>query len=210
VDRYYKRPCDKPERPCDEPRYLTTMETAKLIRAALKRSFPTTKFSVRSHVYRGGSSVDVSWTDGPTNEKVDGLVSVYAGKDFDGMIDLEHSVYAWLLPDGSARPAYSAGTQGSAGVHPAFRHGKPSPDAEFVLMGAGYVFTRRQYSSEVFQAAAKTVSDRWGLMLPVAVEQEGYGPYIPNGVWDLEWFEKTGDYPGRLVMLELRDKDLSQ
>jgi len=31
--------------------YLSVTETAKLIRAALKRSFPRTKFSVRSRSY---------------------------------------------------------------------------------------------------------------------------------------------------------------
>ena len=40
--------------------YVSPTDTAKLIRAALKRSFPRTKFSVRTDTYAGGAAVDVS------------------------------------------------------------------------------------------------------------------------------------------------------
>jgi hypothetical protein len=39
----------------------TTVETAKEIRKALKAAFPKVKFSVRSHCYAGGASIDVSY-----------------------------------------------------------------------------------------------------------------------------------------------------
>ena len=48
------------------PRYLTAAETAKLIRKALKASFPGVKFSVRSKSYSMGASVNVSYIDGPS------------------------------------------------------------------------------------------------------------------------------------------------
>ncbi|WP_338423309.1 LPD29 domain-containing protein, partial [Xylella fastidiosa] len=46
-------------------KYLTCAETAKLVRKALKESFPDIKFSVKSSNYSGGASIRVSWIDGP-------------------------------------------------------------------------------------------------------------------------------------------------
>ena len=54
-----------------EKKYFDTVETAKLIRKALKAKFPGVKFSVRSRKYAGGSSIDVVWTDGPAAKAVD-------------------------------------------------------------------------------------------------------------------------------------------
>lgn len=70
-------------------RSLSAAETAKLIRKALRADFPGIKFSVRSSTYAGGASIDVSWTDGPREEQVDGTLGLYAGASFDGMIDLK-------------------------------------------------------------------------------------------------------------------------
>jgi len=58
--------------------YLTTAETAKLIRGQLKRRFPGVKFSVRSSSYSMGSSVAIHWTDGPTEKTVNAITSPYA------------------------------------------------------------------------------------------------------------------------------------
>jgi Large polyvalent protein associated domain 29 len=52
-------------------KYLSCADTAKLIRAALKKTFLRVKFSVRSKTYSGGASVTVHWTDGPTAKQVD-------------------------------------------------------------------------------------------------------------------------------------------
>lgn len=38
--------------------YMTTAETAKMVRRALGEAFPGVKFSVRSKTYAGGSSND--------------------------------------------------------------------------------------------------------------------------------------------------------
>ena len=47
-----------------ETKYVSTAETAKLIRAALNKAFPNVKFSVRwSRAFRR------HWLDGWTNEK---------------------------------------------------------------------------------------------------------------------------------------------
>jgi hypothetical protein len=72
-----------------EPRRIDTADCAKLVRTALKASFPEVKFSVRTERYSGGSSVWVTWTDGPTAKQVEAIAKRYEGADFDGMIDLK-------------------------------------------------------------------------------------------------------------------------
>lgn len=71
-------------------KYLTCAQTAKLIRAALKAAFPTVKFSVRSNTYSGGASIDVTWTDGPTDAMVQKITEQFAGATFDAMADLKN------------------------------------------------------------------------------------------------------------------------
>lgn len=66
---------------------VSVNDTAKLIRAELKKSFPRTKFSVRGHKYAGGASIDIHWDLGPTSAAVDAIVGKYRGADFDGMTD---------------------------------------------------------------------------------------------------------------------------
>ena len=72
-------------------KYISTKDTAKIIRKALKESFPGVKFSVRSSVYSGGSSIDVAWTDGPCNALVEGITDLFNGSYFDGMTDYKGS-----------------------------------------------------------------------------------------------------------------------
>ena len=83
-------------------RYLTVVETAKLVRKALKHEFPGTKFSVRSDSYAGGASVEVEWTDGPTLRRVQKIANLYRGAEFDGMTD-SMSYHQSLIagPDGN-------------------------------------------------------------------------------------------------------------
>ena len=126
-------------------RHISTADTAKMIRAALKKAFPGVKFGVRSHVYSGGSSIRVDWIDGPTQAMVDALVGQYQGKGFDGMIDMGYHVEHWLLPDGSVVSAKSVGTEGSRGTVPAFNSERPE-GAELVQFGTSHVFTQRQMS----------------------------------------------------------------
>ena len=77
-------------------KYLSVAETAKLVRAALKESFPGVKFSVRSSSYSGGASIDVYWTDGPNGAQVGAVAKAFQGAYFDGMIDYKGSVYHTL------------------------------------------------------------------------------------------------------------------
>lgn len=68
---------------------LTCAETATFVRAALKVQYPTVKFSVRSKSYSGGSSITITWTDGPTVNDVERVRAKYEGATFDGSIDLK-------------------------------------------------------------------------------------------------------------------------
>ncbi len=71
--------------------YMPTTEVSKEVRKVLKKAFPDTKFSVRSEIYSGGSSIDVRWTNGASEDKVEQVIGQYHGSDFDGMIDLKSS-----------------------------------------------------------------------------------------------------------------------
>jgi hypothetical protein len=42
-------------------KYLSAAETAVLVRAELKAAFPGVKFSVKTHTYAGGASIDVRY-----------------------------------------------------------------------------------------------------------------------------------------------------
>jgi hypothetical protein len=68
-------------------------EVAKMVRTILKEAFPTHKFSVTSDRYAGGSSIDIRWTDGPTQKQVDKLTCLLEGKRFNGMDDSSHFVH---------------------------------------------------------------------------------------------------------------------
>jgi hypothetical protein len=76
--------------------YFSCAETAKLVRAALKESFPGVKFSVRSSVYSGGASINVNYVDGPTYDQVKAVVGMFEGSYFDGMTDYKGSNYSSL------------------------------------------------------------------------------------------------------------------
>ena len=81
---------------------------------------------MRSSVYSGGASIDVSWVLGPTTKEVDAVAGQYESADFDGSIDMETHYDHWLLPDGSAIIKHGPGTQGSMGYIPAVDN--PMPD----------------------------------------------------------------------------------
>lgn len=126
--------------------YLSVADTAKLVRVALKRNFPGTRFSVRSHSYAGGASIDVTWTDGPAVKLVEGIAGQFQGGRFDGMIDMKIGVQHWLLPDSTAAVASNPGTEGSRGVISAEQARMPHPNARLVHFGADFIFCNRRTS----------------------------------------------------------------
>lgn len=121
--------------------YLSCAETAKLVRSALKKKFPSVKFSVRSKTYSMGASISVGWTLGPTTKEVDKVVDGFEGASFDGMNDLQSNQESWLLPDGSAQLASRPESYG--GSIPGFVSDAPHPEAKLVSFGADYVHTSR-------------------------------------------------------------------
>ncbi|MBF9235625.1 LPD29 domain-containing protein [Microvirga alba] len=70
-----------------QTRYVSCVETAKLVRLALKEAFPEVKFKVKSKTYSGGASVTVSWEDGPLTRQVEAIAKAFQGATFDGMTD---------------------------------------------------------------------------------------------------------------------------
>lgn len=136
-----------------ETEYLSCAETAKLVRAALKRAFPTTKFSVRSDVYSGGASIDIGWTDGPRRERVEEIAKRFEGADFDGMIDLKTSRQHYLTDAGDVTLAHATGTEGSRGVIPGYDNPTPPPAARRVHFGADFIFCQRRLSNEADRTA---------------------------------------------------------
>lgn len=112
-----------------ETTYLSCADTARYVRKALKREFPGVKFSVRSKTYSGGASITVKWVDGPTYERVDGVVGRYEGATFDPMHDLKEYVLDELSWQDD-----------------------PARDGERVHWGADWIHTERSYSREFAEA----------------------------------------------------------
>lgn len=68
----------------------TAAYVAKIIRAELKATFPTTKFSVTSETYTGGNSINIRYAKGstaPDVEVVQRIVDKFKAGHFDGMTD---------------------------------------------------------------------------------------------------------------------------
>lgn len=140
--------------------YMDTADVAKCIRSTLAKAFPRTKFSVKISRYAGGSSVHVSWLDGPTDKLVADIVDRFEGKGFDGMIDMAFYKDVFILPDGSADYAASQGTEGSMGTVPGYSNWKPHPDAVRASPGC-YVFTQRSVSLGHMQRALQSYAARY-------------------------------------------------
>lgn len=69
-------------------RHIDAKETAKIIRAELKKEFPKDKFSVRIHRYSMGASVNINYSNGSSLKAVNRVLSQFKGKTFDGMTDM--------------------------------------------------------------------------------------------------------------------------
>ncbi|MDY7528385.1 MULTISPECIES: LPD29 domain-containing protein [unclassified Cryobacterium] len=67
--------------------YISTKDTAKLVRAALKNAFPGVKFSVRMSTGTAVAWMNVSYSDGPTELEVRAITGHYEGRHFNGMTD---------------------------------------------------------------------------------------------------------------------------
>jgi hypothetical protein len=72
----------------DKPNISSYVLAAKNIRKELKVEFPKTKFKVRSSSFSMGNSIDVDWTNGPTNDSVDEIIKKYQYGNFNCMEDI--------------------------------------------------------------------------------------------------------------------------
>ena len=81
---------------------------AKNARIELARAFPDVKFSVKTKRFSGGTSMDVSWTDGPTSGQVEAIVDKYAAGSFYGMTDsYDYAQSAWTDAFGDAKYVFA-------------------------------------------------------------------------------------------------------
>jgi conjugative element/phage-associated large polyvalent protein len=142
------------------PRFIDTAEVAKMIRKHLKKNFAGVKFSVRISRYAGGSSINVNWTDGPTEAEVKKVTGPFQGNRFDGMIDLEYHASQWYCDEHGARVAevYGHGN-GLDGIGVS----RCCAKAEHVNMLAGYIFERRELSDEFLAELAVRVRKESGM-----------------------------------------------
>lgn len=67
--------------------YLGAKETAAVIRRILRKAFPAAGVSVTTARGSMVSSVDIRWTDGPTEKRVAAMVAGFEAGRFDGMTD---------------------------------------------------------------------------------------------------------------------------
>ena len=68
--------------------YVDVAQTARLLRTQLRRTFPGVSFSVRSHRYAGGASVNVSLNDARVDtQAVRDVADTFQACDFDGNTD---------------------------------------------------------------------------------------------------------------------------
>lgn len=191
--------------------HISTTDTAKCIRATLKAKFPRTKFSVRSSMYSGGSSIRVSWTDGPTDKLVSAYLAPFEGAGFDGSIDMKFYCESWLHPDGSASARSSDGTEGSAGRSPSYDFEPGADGAIPVSFGGDFVFTERSYSVDALARtatayAAKNFNDSLTDAIRAgALEVDGDGC---RGAWfknadDFESGAPGSYYGARTVLMQM-------
>lgn len=132
------------------PRYIDVVEVARLVRSALKETFPGLKFSVRSSRYAGGASIHVTWKDGPELPQVEEVVGQYAGSRTDGDYS-PRSVYHYLRPDGRAMVAYNPPSYAVGAFEPEGEDNRllaplMSPDVELVHFGVDFVLCYREPS----------------------------------------------------------------
>ncbi len=148
--------------------YLTAAETAALVRKALAKNFPATKFYVRSKTYSGGASIRVMY-DGiisrtpspdygpyvtvtkpgaPLRAEVEKVVGVFGGSEFDGMTDLKYSVTHTMDEDGNVTGSKSGGSWGSVPGWDVLGAGK------VVSFGADFIFVEDELPYDIRSKAA--------------------------------------------------------
>jgi hypothetical protein len=157
-------------------KYISVTDTAKMLRKDLKSTFPGVKFSVRSKSYAGGASIDVHWTDGPTESQVNRVLYRYSGATFDGMRDLME-YHSSVIVDEAGNP-------------------------EEVHFCANFVFGHRDYSADALRWGIVKVWEMFGGDSTPMVQYHADGdPYMTGH----NIFVKNADaYYQHLVWRELQ------
>jgi len=121
-------------------------ETAAIIKALLRKSFPATKFSVTTGRGSMVSSVHVHWTDGPTAQRVNAVCKQFEAGHFDGMTDsYTYAADRAVVVDGVT---YEPCTK--------------------------YVFPERKISSALARRGAAQVAAYFGVAMPGVLDMDGY------------------------------------
>lgn len=187
--------------------YIGSTDTAKLIRLQLKAHFPGTKFSVRTDIYAGGSSIRIRWTDGPTEKLVNAVTAAFAGSGFDGMTDYKYSKGAWLMPDGTAELRTIEAHYGTEGdVIEATKDG-----AIPVSFCADYIFGERDYSAEALKRTATAYAAKYAdelaeaiLAGKIEIEEDGFrGAYFKNADEFFSEPERYSGYGSRVALMSM-------
>lgn len=134
--------------------HLNATEVAKRIRADLKKAFPTTKFSVRSSSFSQGSSVDVSYIDGPTVAQVESLMNRYGGRGFDGSNDSTYFNEVMHLTE----------------------------NGPVIFWTGAFLNAHRKHSAEAIEAAAATLRTKYAIPETFGLNDCDYG-IIPLNNW---------------------------
>lgn len=77
----------------------TCAQVAKLVRATLKESFADVKFSVHTSTYHFGHWMVIAWDDGPMEQQVANLTSIFTGVHVDGQGYSHKCHQLWLAGD---------------------------------------------------------------------------------------------------------------
>lgn len=168
----------------------TVTETAARMRVALREQFPGVKFSVRSSRFAGGTSIGVSWVNGPTEAAVRPLTQGFRNSAPDALT----GDYLDFLD-----PTLYADREGNLTQ---------------IRSGATFVSESRGYSDEVLAAAGEEIAAAAGdgkpfdpkRMYRVAI----YVPLDDEPHAQLEAYasEAAFEYGGLLVCELLAHRDL--
>lgn len=146
-------------------RYIDCKDAAVMIRKVLASTFPKVKFSVRIDRYSMGESIGISWTDGPTEKRVELELAAFKTKGFDGMTDSTTFATSWLHPDGRVT---------------SWR--KPGTTPEEIYFGA-YINVSRKLSPIAMQRAADQVAKHFGVEPPTINLTDKSSAGHPDKLW---------------------------
>jgi len=150
-------------------RTIDTREVAALVRKELTKTFgKDVKFRVRISRYSMGSSVNINWTDGPTETQVREIVAPFCGGRFEGISDCTYLADQWYCPEHGAVTAeeHSGDTFCDTGV----RASRCCAKAELVHFANTSLNVSRDLSPETIDMLLAVVS------LDLGTQIEKYEP----------------------------------